>query len=229
MADDDGPGRGRVSGDSLEPARAGHAVCGEPAYLPGHLGRLGGDHVVVVRGEAKQSRVLGGPEADGEHGPQGDGHLAKDLARLALADDSLHTVDGLDRLDLALEHREQRPPVALVGGVLAGREADVGRSPREARLRGSIELCEDGDPTDLLRSDHRASIARPRRRQSSGARPRDGRPALPGALSPGGQAFSFGAAAGRADAPGRFGRTAPALLDFGPRRGVEQSGSSSGS
>ena len=65
-----------------------------------------------------------------------DRHLPEDVARLPPADDALDPVDELDRLDAALEHREQRPLVALVHRVLAGREADVGRGAGEPLALG---------------------------------------------------------------------------------------------
>ena len=96
------------------------------ASLPTSLrdvGRHGRDGVVVVRLDPHDARRLRRAEADREHRPERDRHLAEDVARLALADDALDPVDELDRLDAALEHGEERPLVALVRRVLARREA----------------------------------------------------------------------------------------------------------
>ncbi len=63
-----------------------------------------------------------------------DRHLAEEVARVALADDALDPVDELDRLDPALEHREERPLVALVGRVLARRRGVMSAAARESAL-----------------------------------------------------------------------------------------------
>ena len=78
---------------------------------------------------------------------------------LALADHALDPVDELDRLDPAVEHREERPLAALVSCVLAGREGDVRRRPREPLTVCLAETCEDRDRTDLFGRDHRASLS----------------------------------------------------------------------
>ena len=99
----------------------------EAADLLGELRGCRRDRVVVVRIDPHDARRLGSAEADGEDRAEGDGHLAEDLAGMADADRPGDAVDMLDRLDLAGEHREQRALAALVGGVLAGSELDVGR------------------------------------------------------------------------------------------------------
>ena len=72
----------------------------------------------------------------------------------ALADDALDPVDKLDRLDAALEHGEERALVALVRGVLARHEADVGRRAGKPLALGSAESREDRDSGDLVRRHH---------------------------------------------------------------------------
>ena len=89
--------------------------------------------------------ALGGAEADREDGAEHDRHLAEDVAGVALADDALDPVDELDRLDPPVEHGEERALAALVRGVLAGRERDVGRRAREPLALGVGEPGEDRD------------------------------------------------------------------------------------
>jgi len=98
----------------------------EAADLLRELRRRRRDRVVVVRVDPHDARGLGSAEADGEHGSQSDRHLAEDVAAMADADRPSDAVDMLDRLDLAGEHCEQRALTALVGGVLAGSQFDVG-------------------------------------------------------------------------------------------------------
>ena len=62
------------------------------------------------------------------------------------------------RLDLAREHREQRAFAALVGGVLAGSEADVCRNSREPLAVRPIQARKQGDLRDLLGRDHRPTL-----------------------------------------------------------------------
>src|SRR5581483_5228044 len=94
-------------------------------------------------------------EADGEEHPEGDRHLAEDVARLPLPDHALDAVHEPDRLDAALEHAEERPLVPLVHRELAGRERDVGGDAAEALARGALEAFEDADARDLLGRHHR--------------------------------------------------------------------------
>ena len=89
------------------------------------------DGVVVVRLDPEDARRLRRPEPGGVGHPERDRDLAEDVTGLPLADHALDAVDELDHLDPPLEHAEQRPLVALVHGVLAGAERDVGRDTTE--------------------------------------------------------------------------------------------------
>ena len=100
---------------------------GQPADLLGDIGRHGCDGVVVLRLDPQHARLLGRAEPDGEHGPERQRHLAEDVAGRASADDSLDSVDALDRLDATLEHGEERPLAALVHRVLARSQGEIGR------------------------------------------------------------------------------------------------------
>jgi hypothetical protein len=90
--------------------------------------------------------------------PRTIGHLAEDLAGVALADDPLDPVGRLDRLDAPLHDREDRPLVPLLGGVFAGAEIDVGGRPGEPLAVGGGERREGCDLADLLRGDHGGSL-----------------------------------------------------------------------
>jgi hypothetical protein len=127
LSDDDRAWRRRLCGEALEAAEPAHPVRREAADFLGELRRRRRYRVVVVRIDPHDARRLGSAEADGEHRAESDRHLAEDLAGMADADRPGDAVDMLDRLDLAGEHREQRALAALVGGVLAGSELDVGR------------------------------------------------------------------------------------------------------
>ena len=83
-----------------------------------------------------------------------DRHLSEYLARLPLADYALHAVDPSDHLDPPFEDAEQRPFVTLVHGVLTRHERDVRDDPGEPFAIGRLEVCEDGDLTDLVRRHH---------------------------------------------------------------------------
>ena len=73
---------------------------------------------------------------DREHRPERDRHLAEDVAGRALADDPVEPVDGLDRLDAALEHGEERALVALLRRVLPGSRV-MSAATRESRSRSA--------------------------------------------------------------------------------------------
>ena len=112
---------------------------------------------MVVRGlDPGDARALGRTEAGRKDRAEDDGDLAEDIARVALADDPVDALDRLDRLDAALEDGEERPPVALVCGVLAGDEGDVGRGPGQLVQMVGAQLGEQRDLRDLLRCDHGA-------------------------------------------------------------------------
>ena len=120
--------------------------------------------MVVVRLDSHHPRRLGCPEADREDRAQGDRHLAEQVPGLAGADDARDAVDHPRRLDLSLEHGEERPLVSLVGGVLSGAQVDVGRRAADALAIGGVEAGEDADLPDLLRRHHpcllRATVER---------------------------------------------------------------------
>src|SRR6185369_17822677 len=64
-------------------------------------------------------------------------------------------VDELDRLDVALEHGEERQFAALGHGPLARNERDVGRRLRQSFAGRLAQVREDPDLPDLVRCDHR--------------------------------------------------------------------------
>src|SRR5437764_418049 len=75
---------------------------------------------------------------------------------------ALDAVVALDRLDTTVEHREQRAVVALVRGVLARRERDVGGHGAELLALSSVQVGEDRDLGELLGSHHfQVLLARP--------------------------------------------------------------------
>ena len=138
-------------------------MAGEPAYLLTDVWHHGRDGVVVVGLDPHHARFLRRAEADREHRPQHDRHLAEDVAGEALADDALDPVDGLDRLDSTVEHGEDRPLVALVGRIFAPHEADVRRHARKLLSLGRVEGGEGADLADLLRGHHLRGQATARR------------------------------------------------------------------
>jgi hypothetical protein len=170
VADDDRAGGRRLGGDSLEPARASHPMGGQPADLPGDLGRRGGHGVVLVRVDPHHARAHLGAEADREDGAERDRHLAEDVAGLPVADDLRDPVEVLDRLDLSGEQAEERPLAALVGGVLARLEPDVGGSAGEPLALRERELREDRDPRDLVGGHHAEALRGRTRTTYSAAR-----------------------------------------------------------
>jgi hypothetical protein len=110
--------------------------------------------MVVLRLDSHHARPLGRPKAGGEGRAERDRHLAEDVAREALAHDSLDPVDDLHGLDPTFQHREQRPLGALVGRVLARQEADVGRRPGQPLAIRQAQSLEDFYSTDLVRRHH---------------------------------------------------------------------------
>ena len=124
-----------------------------PTSLP-TVGHLGGDGVEVARIQAQDARGLGRTEADGEDGAERDRHLAEDVPGIADTDHARDALGVLDGLDPALEHREQGPLAALVRGVLAGHETDVGRGARDHGALGLVEGREERDAGDLVVRDH---------------------------------------------------------------------------
>ena len=130
-----------------------------------------------MRLDPQHARRHGRPEADRENRPERDRHLPEDLARLAHADDELDPVDELDRLDPPIEDGEERALGTLGRRVLAGRERDVRRRPREPLAVGLGEAGEDRDRPDLVCGDHPASLS-PRRGRDEDPRVRARVPAL---------------------------------------------------
>ena len=100
------------------------------------------------------ARRLRGTEAHREDRPERDRDLPEHVPWLTLAEHALDPVDEPGGLDATLEDREQRALGALVRGVLARREADVGRHPRQLLTLGRVERCEQRHATYLVRSDH---------------------------------------------------------------------------
>jgi hypothetical protein len=159
VADHERSRRRRLGGDPLQSPGTRDPVRGEPPDLFGDVGLEGRDRVVVVRLDSQHAGRLGRAEADGEERPQRDRHLAEDVADRALADDARDSIDELDRLDPALEHREERAFASLVGRVLPGCESDVRRRAGEPLPIRLGQGGEDRDRPDLLRRDHGATLA----------------------------------------------------------------------
>ena len=88
----------------------------------------------------------------------------------------IRRVDAVDhacRLDLPLEHGEERPLVALVGGVLARAQVDVGCDAADVLAIGGVEAGEDADLPDLLRASPLLSAPRHGRNATATAAPAD--------------------------------------------------------
>ena len=141
MTDDDGPRRQRLRSEALQPRGALHPMSCEPADLGGDAGLDRGDGVVVLRLDPHHARRLGRAKPDREDGPSTIGTSPK--TRHPAPRRPARSVDVLDRLDPALEQPEERLLVALVGGVLARLQGDVGgcadnrRVPRRRAPRRS--------------------------------------------------------------------------------------------
>ena len=173
VAHDEHPRRRRRRGDALQAVRPADALGGQPADLPRHIRRRRGDRVVVARLDAQQARALRRAKAHREDRPQRDRHLAEDVAGASLADDAVHAVDRLDRLDATFQQSEQRPLVALVGGELTGHQVEVGR-----RLRQSLAVAASRPANTLMRpissavtmADTSRSIDRPTSGAAAGGR-----------------------------------------------------------
>ena len=82
------------------------------------------------------------------------GTSPKIVARQALAEHPLDSVDELDDFDVAFEHDEERALLAFVHRVFAGGETDVGARPREPLAVGRRERREQRDVCDLFARDH---------------------------------------------------------------------------
>ncbi len=154
MADHDRARRRWLSCDALQPRRSTNPVGCELADFLADIWSRGRDSVVVVSFEPHDARRLCGAKPDGEHRTQRDRHFPEDVARASLADDALDPVDELYRLDATLEQGEERALAALVHGVLARHEADVGRCTGKPLTLGSAEGREDRDSSDLLGRHH---------------------------------------------------------------------------
>jgi hypothetical protein len=158
MAEDNRAWRRRLRGEALKAVQPGHPVCGKSPDLAHEVGCCRRNGVVVVRLDAHDPRRLGGAEADREDRAEDHRDLAEDVARMPDADGTRNSVNVLDRLDLARQHREQRAFAALVGSVLAGSEADVCRNSRKPLAVRGIQAREEGDLRDLLGRDHRPTL-----------------------------------------------------------------------
>ena len=110
--------------------------------------------MVVVRLDPHHPRCLDSAEVDREDGAERDRHLAEEVSRVANADPPMDAVDHPRRLDLSLEHGEERALVSLVGGELSRAQIDVGRRATHALAIGGVEAGEDADLPDLLRRHH---------------------------------------------------------------------------
>ena len=148
----------------------------------------GGDRVVVGRPRSRMTRDgSAARNPTGNTVPSAIGTSPKMSPGLALADDALDPVDELDRLDAALEHREQRALVALVRGVLARRQPDVRRDAGEPLALRLAQAGEQRDRRDLVRRHHDRHPLRPVADRTGRRYPVSGVPARsipPGALRP---------------------------------------------
>ena len=128
-----------------------------PRQRPELLGDLRmdrGDGVVIARLNPHHARLPCCAEPHREDRPEHDRNLSEDVPRVALSDDTLDPVDGLDRLDQSVEHGEERPVVARVGGVLAWREAEVGSHTGKPLAGVLVESREHRDRRDVIRCHH---------------------------------------------------------------------------
>src|SRR5205807_7884827 len=123
-------------GTSLEAPRAAEPVQRRAAHAVADLWRGRGELLIVLELEPEHARRLHRPESARVEHPEGDRHLAEDVAGIALADHGLHTVDAPEHLDAARQHAEQRAAVALVYRELPGNERDV-----RCHASEQVELC----------------------------------------------------------------------------------------
>ena len=132
VADHDRARRRRLGGDALQPARRRRCgrrrACRPPSRRRARPPRARGSRAArsAARATARAARNPTGktvPSAIGTSPKRSPASRSPTTRSIA--------VDELDRLDRAVEHREERALAALVRGVLAGRERDVGRSARE--------------------------------------------------------------------------------------------------
>ena len=155
ITDDDRPGRGRLGRQALQPVRAADPIARKLADRLRELGVLRGHAMVVVSVDLHHARLLRRAKPHREHGAQRDRHLPEDVASVAFADHALDPLGSHDRLDAAVQYREEGPLAPLVRRVLAGFEADVGRAPRKPLAGDRVERREDLDLPDLLGGNHR--------------------------------------------------------------------------
>ena len=153
-AEDDRARRRRLGGDPREPARPADPLARHPPHLLGDLGLERRDRVVVLGLEPQDARGLRGAEADREHGPERDRHLAEEVAGSARAEHAVDAVHELDRFDRAADHGEERSLVALVRRVLARHEAEVGGDMGQPLTPFGVERREGRNRSDLFRRDH---------------------------------------------------------------------------
>ena len=112
--------RGRRLGrDSLQPTRPADPLARQPPDLLCDVRRERCDRVVIRRLDPHDPGRLGSAKPDREQRPKRDRNLAEDVAGTSLADDAVDSIDELYRLNSAVEHREQRPLLALVRCVFA--------------------------------------------------------------------------------------------------------------
>src|SRR5262249_43453792 len=104
--------------------------------------------------EAQDPGWLGGPKAPGEGGAERDGDLAEDGAGEAPPDALLPALHSLGDLDLPGDHREERTLLALVHGVLAWTEVNVGRGLGHPLALGVREAGEQWNRGDVLGGQH---------------------------------------------------------------------------
>jgi hypothetical protein len=107
-----------------------------------------------VQLDAHHARPDGGTEADREHSPQRDRHLAEDIAWHSFTDDALHPIHNLDGLNPAIEQREQRAIISLVRCELAGLKAYVRGRASKPLLLVHTQHREYLNPSDLVRRHH---------------------------------------------------------------------------
>ena len=115
------------------------------------------DRVVILRLDPHDPGRLRSAKPDREHRPKRDRNLAEDIAGTSLADDAVDSINDLYRLNSAVKQSEQRPFFALVGGVFARHQTDVGCHARKPLARRPVEVGEKPNATNIVSAQHESN------------------------------------------------------------------------
>ncbi len=160
----DGAERGRCRGPRLEPFRPREPVVRKRGEAFPDDGKPRDELLVVMKIEPEHAGWLGGTEAGRVKHPEHDRHFAEHAPGEPFADDADDAVRGAQHLDASREDAEERAIVSFVDGELPWCEGDVRHDLREAHEHVSLEVGEQLDAGDLLRSDHLCILCLRRRR-----------------------------------------------------------------